>query len=253
MPAIGFGTWELRGHAATEAVTAALAAGYRHLDTASMYGNESQVGQAVAASGVNRSELFVTTKIWNDDHGFDRSRRAVEQSRRQLDGATSPTPIDLVLIHWPGGSDRLDTWRQLEALLAEGTVRAIGVSNYSVADLEQLAEISSITPMVNQIEFNPLVYQRQRPTLDYCRTAGIQVTAWRPLFKGRGLHHPLITEIAGRLDRTAAQVLLRWSIQHGVVPLPKSSSAGRMAENLAVFDFELSTEDMESLNTLGEL
>ncbi len=169
MPAIGFGTWELRGQ---------------------------------AASGMNRSDLFVTTKIWNDDHGFDRSRRAVEQSRRRLDGENSPAPIDLVLIHWPGGPDRLDTWRQMETLLAKGTVRAI-------------------TPMANQIEFNPLVYRRELATLDYCRTA--------------------------------AQVLLRCFIQHGVVPLPKSSPASRMAENLAVFDFELSAEDMESLNTLGEL
>lgn len=253
MPAIGFGTWELRGQAAAEAVAAALAVGYRHLDTASMYDNQPQVAQAVAASGVDRSELFITTKIWNDEHGFDRSAQALERSRRELDGENDPVPIDLVLIHWPGGSDRLDTWRQLETQLADGAVKAIGVSNYSVADLEELAEVSTVIPMVNQIEFNPLVYQRQRPTLDYCRAAGIQVTAWRPLFKGKGLDHPALAALAGRTSRTSAQVLLRWSIQHGVVPLPKSSTSERMAENLAVFDFELSDEEMESLNSLSEL
>ncbi len=250
MPAIGFGTWELRGDAAANATAAALAIGYRHIDTASMYGNETQVGEAVRAavdnSQATRQDIFVTTKIWNDEHGFDASGEALERSEKNLGlGA-----IDLALIHWPGGSDRLETWRQMETQLGTGDVRAIGVSNYTVADLDELATIATITPMVNQVEFNPFTYTAQLPTLEQCRRDGIQVTAWRPLTKGRALDHPTITRIAQRAGHTPAQILLRWSIQHGVVPLPKTTSVDRMAENLAVFDFELSPDDMQTLDTI---
>ncbi len=251
IPAIGFGTWELRGDAAANATAAALAVGYRHIDTASMYGNEAQVGGAVKAAiadgEMTRRDVFVTTKIWNDDHGFDASGEALERSEANLGlGA-----IDLALIHWPGGSDRLETWRQMETQLGTGDVRSIGVSNYTVDDLDELATMSSITPMVNQIELNPFTYATQLPTLERCRQDGIQVTAWRPLTKGRALDHPPIAEVAQRADRTPAQVLLRWSIQHGVIPLPKTTSTDRMAENLAVFDFELSDDDMQALNAIS--
>ncbi len=247
MPAIGFGTWELRADA-YQAVQLALAAGYRHIDTASMYGNEVDVGRAVRDSGLPRDAVFVTTKIWNDDHGYDRSRAALDRSRRRL----GIDPIDLVLIHWPGGPDRSETWRQLEDRLAGGSVRAIGVSNYDVDDLEELAARASTLPHVNQIELNPFVFGRRRPVLDWCRAAGIQVTAWRPLTKGRALDHPEIARIANAYDRTPAQVLLRWSIQHGVVPLPKSSRAGRIRANAEVFDFALAESDMAALDRLGE-
>lgn len=249
MPTIGFGTWELQGPQAHDAVADALQVGYRHVDTASMYGNESEVGDALGASSLDRNEVFVTTKIWNDDHGFDRSARALEASRRRL----GLNPIDLALIHWPGERDRLDTWRQLETQLANGALRAIGVSNYGPGDLDELGAVASVTPMVNQIEFNPMMYQRQLPTLERCRADGIQVTAWRPLLKGQGLDHPTIVKVANGVGRTPAQVLLRWAIQHGVVPLPKSSSRERMSENIDVFDFELSPHNMDLLNALGRM
>lgn len=245
MPMLGFGTWELRRQA-ERAVATALEAGYRHIDTAAMYGNEEAVGRAVRASGLARREVFVTTKIWNTDHGYTRSRKALDRSRRALD----LEPIDLVLIHWPGGSDRLETWRMLEERLAEGTVRAIGVSNYDVGDLDELLARAEVVPLVNQVEFNPLVYRRNRPLLDRAADIGLQLTAWHPLTKGRHLTHPAIVGIADRHDRTPAQVLLRWAIQHHVVPLPKSARGERIRSNARVFDFELPPSDMDALDAL---
>jgi diketogulonate reductase-like aldo/keto reductase len=248
MPALGFGTWELRnGRRTREAVAAALAAGYRHIDTAAMYGNEESVGEAVRASGLARGDVFVTTKIWNDQHGYERSRRALDRSRAEL----RLDPIDLFLIHWPGGRDRHETWRRLEEHLDAGTVRAIGVSNYDVGDLDEMMAVSQVIPMVNQIELNPFVFRRRRPTLDRCAELGIVVTAWRPLTKGRSLDHPLIADVAQRHGRTPAQVLLRWSIQHGIVPLPKSSRPDRIASNADVFDFDLSEAEMAAIDGLG--
>lgn len=246
MPMLGFGTWELRREA-ERAVAMALETGYRHIDTAAMYRNEAAVGRAVRASGVARSEVFVTTKIWNSDHGYARSRKALDRSRRELD----LDPIDLVLIHWPGGRDRLETWRMLEERLADGTIRAIGVSNYGPADLDRLLQVAEVVPLVNQVEFNPLVYRRTRPLLDRCNELGIQLTAWRPLIKGRHLDHPEIVGVADRHSRTPAQVLLRWAIQHRVVPLPKSAHEDRIRSNSQVFDFELTESDMAVLDELA--
>jgi len=246
MPALGFGTYKLRRNAEA-AVGEAIAAGYRHIDTASMYGNEAAVGRAVRSSGLDRSELFVTTKIWNNDHGYERSRDALDRSRRELD----LDPIDLVLIHWPGGSDRLDTWRQLEERLADGTVQAIGVSNYTDTDVKRLLEVANTVPMVNQVELNPIAYGRQRTVLQVCRNLGVHVAAWRPLMKGSRMDRPPIASIADRVGRTPAQVLLRWSIQHGIVPLPKSGNADRIQSNARVFDFELSDRDMAGLDAMG--
>ncbi len=248
MPALGFGTWELRGRAAERAVTEALAAGYRHIDTAAMYGNEKQVGRAVRSSGLDRSEVFVTTKIWNTDHGYERSGKALDRSHREL----QLDPIDLVLIHWPGGRERLETWRLLEERLADQTVRAIGVSNYGLGDLDELLAHADVVPMVNQIEFNPFVHARRRAVIERCRQLGAQVTAWRPLTKGRALHDPVVTAIADRLGRTPAQVMLRWSVEHDVVPLPKSSHGDRIRANAAVFDFTLTATDMAKLDALGQ-
>ena len=246
MPMLGFGTWQLRGDAES-VVAAAIEAGFRHVDTASMYGNEVGVGEGVRRSGVSRSDVFVTTKIWNNDHGYDRSRRALEASRDRL----GLDPLDLVLIHWPGGHDRLDTWRQLEEQLAAGSVRSIGVSNYDVGDLDDLIRVANVVPAVNQIEFNPFMYRQQRPVLDRCNELGIQVCAWQPLMKGRNLGHPVIGSVASRLGRSPAQVLLRWSVQRGVVPLPKSSTLERIRENARIFEFELSPQDMEALDGLS--
>lgn len=245
MPSLGFGTWELRRDA-EYAVDRALHVGYRHVDTASMYGNEAAVGIAVRRSDVPRNEVFVTTKIWNNDHGYDRSHKAIVRSRNELNLG----PIDLMMIHWPGGKDRLETWRRLEDTLAAGSVRAIGVCNYGPADLEELLDVAEVAPMVNQIELNPFVLARQRPTLQRCTELEIQVTAWRPLTKGRNLEHPVLRRVAERHEKTAAQVLLRWSVQHGVVPLPKSGDADRIAENAAIFDFELSDVSMAELDQL---
>lgn len=249
IPGIGFGTWQIRfnGHA-KKAVEVALGAGYRLIDTARIYGNEKGVGRAIRESGIAREEIFVTTKLWNFDQGYDKTIRAFESSLNNL----GLEYIDLYLIHWPVPDKRLESWRAMEGIYKSGRMRSIGVSNFTVSHLEELLQHAEVTPAVNQIEFHPFIYNDQKKLLDYCQQQGIIIEAYSPLAHGERLHDPVITAIASGHQKTNAQVLLRWCIQHGTVPLPKSSHLERIAENLAVFDFELTDGDMDKLNGLSD-
>ncbi len=247
MPRLGLGVFRTRQGAETRnAVREALAAGYRLVDTAALYGNEREVGEAIRASGLPREEVFVTTKLWNSDHGYDPALRAFDESLAAL----GLDYVDLYLIHWPVPGLRFDSWRALETLLADGRCRAIGVSNYTIAHLTGLLEASDTLPAVNQVEFHPFLFQRE--LLDFCRAKGVQLEAYSPLAKAARLQDPQIDRIARRHARTPAQVLLRWSLQHDLVVIPKSARRERIRENADVFDFELDAADMRELDALDE-
>jgi methylglyoxal/glyoxal reductase len=247
MPRVGLGVFRVApGEETRRAVREALRVGYRHVDTARLYKNENDVGAAIRESGIPREEVFVTTKLWRDDLGYDVALRAFDRSAQRL-GLGAP---DLYLIHWPGLEGRDDAWRALERLYEEKRVRAIGVSNYMPRHLEELLARARVPPAVNQIEVSPFLQQRE--VRAFCEKHSIVVEAYSPLTKGTRLRHPIVTEVAQRSGRSPAQVLLRWGLQHGLVVLPKSTHAVRIAENAALFDFELSTEDMAELDALEE-
>jgi methylglyoxal/glyoxal reductase len=247
IPRLGFGVYQTaRGKETRESVREALRSGYRHIDTARIYGNEQDVGAAVRESGVPRAEVFVTTKLWNDDQGYDAALRAFDASLKRLDLEY----VDLYLLHWPVPRKRLESWRALEQLLAGGKVRAIGVSNFMVRHLEELLGRARVAPAVNQIEISPFLQQREARA--FCERHRIVVEAYSPLTRGQRLRHPVVAGVAARVRRSPAQVLLRWGLQHGLVVLPKSTRAARIAENAALFDFELSADDMFELDGLEE-
>jgi diketogulonate reductase-like aldo/keto reductase len=245
MPVLGLGTWQTPdGNAAYQAVRDALEIGYRLIDTAAAYGNEASVGRAVRESGLPRKEVFVTTKLWNDRHGYDECLRACEESLKRL----GLDYVDLYLIHWPSGGRRKETWEAMIKLMEDGKCRSIGVSNFTIMHLEEILATSDVVPMVNQVEFTPFLYQRE--LLSYCRSHTIQVEAYSPLTHGRSLGEEPIASIARRYGKTTAQLLLRWDIQHGLVTIPKSTHRARIEENAQVFDFALSDEDMRRLDSL---
>jgi diketogulonate reductase-like aldo/keto reductase len=245
MPVLGLGVWKSApGRETREAVRAALQVGYRSVDTASMYGNEADVGAAVRESGVPRDEVFLTTKVWNDQQGYEGTLRAFEQSRQAL----GVEVVDLYLIHWPVPKLRSETWRALQELQRDGRCRSIGVSNYGTEHLEELLADSRVVPSVNQVEFSPFLYQRE--LLDYCRGKGIQLEAYAPLTRGRRLDEPVLAELARAHHRTPAQLLLRWGLEHGVVEIPKSVRRERIEENARIFDFELPEADRSRLDGL---
>lgn len=248
MPWLGLGVWRTEeGDEVVNAVKYALNAGYRHIDTAAIYGNEAGVGQAIKESGVAREELFVTTKVWNTAQGYESTLAAFEESRQKL----GLDYVDLYLIHWPGsGSKVADTWRALEKLYKDGVVKAIGVSNFHVKHLQELIEVAEIKPMVNQVEFHP--YLTQTELLAFCREQGIQFEAWSPLMQGNFLNEPVILELAEKYGRQPSQIVLRWDLQQGVVTIPKSIKEARIIENADVFGFELSAEDMDKLSALNK-
>jgi diketogulonate reductase-like aldo/keto reductase len=247
MPIFGLGTYQSRsGKETREAVGYALEAGYRHIDTAAMYGNEEDVGEAVRKSGIPREEIFVTTKLWNTDHGYQKALAAFEESLNKLGLAY----IDLYLIHWPVEDSRKDSWRALEKLLEQGECRAIGVSNYMIHHLEELLDNSSTVPAVNQVEFSPYLYQKE--LVEFCRKHGIQFEAYSPLTKGHKLNDPQLAEIASKYSRTPAQILIRWALQKDAVVIPKSTHRERIVENADVFDFTISEEDMNLLDSFHQ-
>ncbi|MFB0841532.1 aldo/keto reductase [Paenibacillus oleatilyticus] len=246
MPWLGLGVWKTKeGDEVVQAVQHALEAGYRSIDTAAVYGNEAGVGQAIQASSIPRDQLFITTKVWNADQGYDSTLQAFEESRRKLQLEV----IDLYLIHWPGKDKYKETWKALEKLYKDGLVRAIGVSNFKVHHLEDLLQDSEIVPAVNQVEFHPLLIQQELRT--FCKEQKIQLEAWSPLMQGN-LDLPLLSELAGKYGKTPAQIILRWDLQHGVVTIPKSIRESRIRENIDVFDFTLSDEDMARLDGLNQ-
>jgi len=249
IPVLGLGVYKSEpGPVTRDAVLDALRLGYRHIDTAAVYNNEADVGDAIAASGLDRSEVFVTTKLWNDDQGYDKTLVAFDRSLELL----GLDYIDLYLIHWPVPELRLDTWRAFERLTLDGRVRDIGVSNYLRRHLEEILEHAAVVPAVNQIELSPYNYRSRRDILDLCQENNILVEAYSPLTKGRKLGDPVLAEIGARYGKTPAQVLIRWGLDKGFVVLPKSVHAHRIGENYNVFDFSLSADDQERLDGLDE-
>lgn len=247
MPLLGLGMWRMpSGRSGVETVKHALNIGYRLIDTASLYGNEREVGEGVRQSGVPREDVFVTTKVWNDDQGYDRALRACDRSLSLLGLGY----IDLYLIHWPVPGERKETWDALMTLKREGKCRSIGVSNYTIRHLRELMNDSSVWPSVNQVEFNPFLYQKE--LLEFCRKKNVAVEAYRPLTGGRRLNHPLLLETARKYSKTPAQVMIRWGLQHDLIVIPKSARPERMIENSQVFDFIISGDDMTRLDMLNE-
>lgn len=246
MPWLGLGVWKSKeGSEVVEAVKMALSAGYRSIDTAAAYGNEAGVGQGIAASGVKREEIFVTTKVWNADQGYDTTLAAFDTSMDKL----GLDVLDLYLIHWPTKGKYKETWKALEKLYKDGKVRAIGVCNFQTHHLEDLMRDAEIVPMVNQVEYHPLL--TQKPLLAYCKQHNIQLEAWSPLMQGN-LDQPELAKLADKYGKTPAQIILRWDLQHGVITIPKSVRQHRIEENAAIFDFELSAEDMAAIDALNE-
>jgi 2,5-diketo-D-gluconate reductase A len=246
MPRVGFGVWRMSEDEAEAAVATALEVGYRSIDTAALYRNEPACGRAIEASGLSRDEIFVTTKLDNDDHGKDRVLDAFERSRENL----GLDYVDLFLIHWPIPKKGLyvETWVAMEKLLEKGVVRSIGVSNFKGHHLDKLAEASEVVPAVNQIELNP--YLTQVETRGYDADHGIVTEAWAPLAVGEILANETIAEISTRVGRSPAQVILRWHLQLGNVVIPKSVRRERMQENIEVFDFDLTDGDLEAILAL---
>lgn len=247
MPRLGLGVYRMKpGDETRRAVLWALEAGYRHVDTAKAYHNELDVGRAVAESGLPRHELWITTKLLNADHGYDRTISACHASLERL----GLDYLDLYLIHWPVPELRGESWAALEALHEGGLCRTIGVSNYMPQHLDELLEHANVAPAVNQIEFSPFLYQKS--LLDLCTARGIVVQAYAPLAVGKRFDHPVLTAVARAVGRSPAQVMLRWALQHGMVVLPKSSRRERIEENARLFDFNLDGAQMERLDGLNE-
>jgi diketogulonate reductase-like aldo/keto reductase len=248
IPVIGFGTWEINPDDTTQSVVDAIESGYRLLDTAKIYNNEREVGEGIRASAVPREELFVTTKLWNEDQGYDSTRRAFETSLETL----GLDYLDLYLIHWPATKRRNLSWRAMADLYNEGLVKAIGVSNFTVRHLEEIRKDSELVPLVNQVEFHPYIYEQQKELLNYCYDHKILIEAYSPLSRATKQSSKVIAAIAEAYDKTSAQVLLRWCMQHGTVPLPRSINLDHIKENLEIFDFELSPQDMLKLNDMSD-
>jgi 2,5-diketo-D-gluconate reductase A len=248
IPQLGYGVFQIDPAETARAVTAALEAGYRHIDTAEMYGNERGVGEAVRASGLDRSEVFITSKLSNACHRPDDARRAFDRTLSEL----GSDHVDLFLIHWPlptlYDGDFVSTWRTLEEFHADGRARSIGVSNFEVAHLRRLAAQCDVVPAVNQIELHP--YFLNDEVRRYGESHGIATEAWSPIAQGAVLSDPVIADIAARAGRTPAQVVLRWHLQRGSIVFPKSTTPARMVENFDVFGFDLEPEDMARIDAL---
>ncbi len=245
IPYLGLGVYlSEEGKEVERAVDWALEAGYRHVDTASIYGNEAGVGRAVAHSDVPRSEIFVTSKVWNSDQGYDSTLRAFDASMQRL----GLEVLDLYLVHWPVAGKYKETWKALERLYREKRVRAIGVSNFLQHHLEDLLGEAEVVPAVNQLEFHP--YLVQQPLQDFCRAKGIQYEAWSPLMQGEIFKIPEMARLAEKYGKSIAQVVLRWNLQKGVVTIPKSSKKERIIQNADLFDFELSAADVDLLDAM---
>ncbi|MFF4754932.1 aldo/keto reductase [Streptomyces sp. NPDC002514] len=246
IPQLGFGVFQVPDDETTAAVTAALQTGYRSIDTAAIYGNETGVGRALAASGLPREDLFITTKLWNADQGYDSTLRAFDASLAKL----GLDYVDLYLIHWPAPARDLyrDSWRALERLAEEGRIRAAGVSNFQPGHLLRLLDGATLTPVVNQIELHPGLQQAELRTLHAERK--IATEAWSPLAQGAVLDHPVIGELAAKYGKSPAQVVIRWHLQLGNIVIPKSVTPARIRENFDVFGFELTADEMQAVAAL---
>lgn len=245
IPVLGFGTYKLLGKDAFESVSYALEVGYRHIDTAKIYENEEFVGEAVKKSGLKREEIFLTSKVWNTDRGYDNTLKAFELSLKKL----NTDYLDLYLIHWPKDLNA-ETWRALERLYSEKRVRAIGVSNFKEHHLTELFKTCEVMPVINQVEFHPELTQPE--LLKFCSSKNIVIEAWSPLMRGKIFSMDVLKELSEFYNKTIPQIVLRWNVQLGVVTIPKSSTRERIKDNFNIFDFEISKEHMERINSLNK-
>lgn len=246
MPSIGFGTYKSGNDEETaKIVKYALEIGYMQIDTASFYGNEVGIGNGIKESGINREDIFLVTKLWNDDHGYDKTIEAFNKSLERL----QVKYIDLYLVHWPNKLNS-ETWKAFEYLYRTGKVKAIGVCNFKIGHLEELKKTSEIMPMVNQIEIHP--QSSKNDMLSYCEENNIQLVAWSPIMRGKLFSNKLMIDLSEKYKKTIAQIILRWHVQRGIIPIPKSSNEERIKENLSIFDFELSNDDMKTIDLLNE-
>lgn len=247
IPSVGYGVFKVKeGDEVYASVLEALKAGYRLIDTAAIYGNEEGVGRALKDSGIPREEIFLTTKLWNTDQGYDKALKAFEVSLEKL----GTDYVDLYLVHWPGKDKYVESYQALENLFQEKRVRAIGVCNFHIHHLEKLLAETKIIPAINQIELHPLM--NQKAIRDFCRERGIQVEAWGPLMQGKeDLAAPVIVELSEKYAKSPAQIILRWHFQNGVIAIPKSVTPSRIKENISLFDFVLSEEDMAKIDAMN--
>lgn len=248
IPQVGLGVWQTPNDEAAPAVKAALDAGYRHIDTAAVYENEEGVGEGIRQSGLKRSDIFLTTKLWNTDQGYEQTLRAFDASLKRL----GTDYVDLYLIHWPSAHRGLfvETWKAFVKLKEEGRAKSIGVSNFYPEHIERIVAETGVVPVINQIELHPDFQQREHRAFHAKHKIATQ--SWSPLGQGKLLSHPAIVDIAKRLGRTPAQVIIRWHIDNGLVVIPKSVTPSRIVENFKVFDFKLSAEDLDTLNALDD-
>ncbi|UBM44749.1 MULTISPECIES: aldo/keto reductase [Bacillus amyloliquefaciens group] len=251
MPWFGIGVFKVEeGAELVNAVKTALVHGYRSVDTAAIYGNEEGVGegirQGLQEAGLKREDIFVTSKVWNADLGYEETLKAFDTSLEKL----GLDYLDLYLIHWPVEGKYIDAWRALETLYRDGRIKAIGVSNFQIHHLKHLMKETETKPMINQVEYHPRLTQKE--LLAFCTEQGIQLEAWSPLMQGQLLDHPVLQEIAEEYGKSAAQVILRWDLQNGVITIPKSTKKHRIEENANVFEFELSADDMKRIDDLNE-
>lgn len=246
MPSIGFGTYKSGNDEETaKIIKYALKIGYRQIDTASFYGNEVGIGNGIKESGINREDIFLVTKLWNDDHGYDKTIEAFNKSLERL----QVDYIDLYLVHWPNKLNS-ETWKAFEYLYKTGKVKSIGVCNFKIGHLEELKKTAQIMPMVNQIEIHP--QSSKNDMLSYCEENNIQLVAWSPIMRGKLFSNELMIDLSEKYKKTIAQIILRWHMQRGVIPIPKSSNEERIKENLNIFDFELSNDDIKTIDLLNE-
>jgi len=255
LPTVGFGTYKSKGQEGIEAVSTAISSGYSLIDTAAVYGNEETVGKGIKASGASREDIFVTTKLWRENLGYEATKKEFEKSLNKLDLEY----IDLYLIHWPANAKNYDnwqktnadTWRAMEELQAEGKIKSIGVSNFFQEHLEALFETAKVIPAVNQIEFHPGYWQQE--LVSYCKKQNITLEAWSPLARGKVFENEVLEEIAKAHNKSVSQVCLRWIIQHEVIAIPKSTNPERIQENIELFDFELTSAEMEKIDHLPKM
>ena len=247
IPLLGLGVYKSQpGKETEQAVKWALEAGYRHIDTAKLYANERDVGKAIRDSGIPRDEIFVTTKLWNDDHGYEKTLKAFDKSLKKLNIGY----IDLYLIHWPVEKIRKETWKAMEKMYADGKCRAIGISNYMIHHIDELFSYANIIPAVNQVEFSPFLYLKDLH--EYCKKHEIRLEAYSPLTRGKKLNDEKLVTLAEKYGKTTAQILIRWALQHELVVIPKSVKKERIYENTNVFDFEISQRDMQNLDSFND-
>lgn len=246
MPLLGLGVYDMYNIEAEEAVLDALNIGYRLIDTANLYKNEKEIGNAVRKSGIKREEIFVTTKLGNPDQGYESTLKAFDESMKKL----AIDYIDLYLIHWPIRGKRRESWLALEKLYQEKQVKAIGVANYLIPFLEEMEQYGSITPALNQVEFSPYLYLQDLE--NFCKSKTIQLQSYTPLIRGKKFGDKRLQRIASKYNKTPAQIILRWNIQKGISAIPKSSNKERLRENFNLFDFAIDDDDMSILNNLNE-